>query len=56
MGDKLGRILGFPTANLEIDTAYKLIPADGIYAVTLTTVINVLRECYTLGTGPLFTE
>lgn len=35
MGDKLGRILGFPTANIEIDTAYKLIPADGIYAVTV---------------------
>jgi riboflavin kinase/FMN adenylyltransferase len=35
MGDKLGRLLGFPTANLEIDTHYKLIPADGIYAVTI---------------------
>ncbi len=36
MGDKLGRILGYPTANLEIDTAYKLVPADGIYAVTVS--------------------
>jgi len=35
MGDKLGRILGYPTANIEIDTAYKLIPADAIYAVTV---------------------
>ena len=35
MGDKLGRILGFPTANIEIDTFYKLIPEDGIYAVTI---------------------
>lgn len=33
IGDKLGRILGYPTANLEIDTFYKLVPADGIYAV-----------------------
>ncbi len=33
MGDKLGRLLGFPTANIEIETYYKLIPADGIYAV-----------------------
>jgi riboflavin kinase/FMN adenylyltransferase len=32
-GDKLGRLMGFPTANLEIDTVYKLIPAEGIYAV-----------------------
>jgi riboflavin kinase/FMN adenylyltransferase len=35
MGDKLGRILGFPTANIEIETSYKLIPADGIYAVVI---------------------
>lgn len=35
-GDKLGRVLGFPTANIEIDTHYKLVPAEGIYAVTVT--------------------
>lgn len=34
-GDKLGRILGYPTANIEIETKYKLIPPDGIYAVTV---------------------
>lgn len=31
-GDKLGRTLGFPTANLELDFSHKLIPADGVYA------------------------
>lgn len=35
MGDKIGRTLGYPTANLEIETANKLIPMDGIYAVTV---------------------
>jgi riboflavin kinase/FMN adenylyltransferase len=35
-GDKLGRVLGFPTANIDIDSHYKLVPADGIYAVTVT--------------------
>jgi len=35
-GDKLGRALGYPTANIEVDSRYKLIPADGIYAVTVT--------------------
>jgi riboflavin kinase/FMN adenylyltransferase len=34
-GDKIGSSLGFPTANIEIDTHYKLIPVDGIYAVTV---------------------
>jgi riboflavin kinase/FMN adenylyltransferase len=35
-GDKLGRLMGYPTANIEIDTKYKLIPFDGIYAVTVS--------------------
>ncbi len=35
-GDKLGRVLGFPTANIDIDSHYKLVPAEGIYAVTVT--------------------
>ncbi|GHN01945.1 riboflavin biosynthesis protein [Cytophagales bacterium WSM2-2] len=34
-GDKLGRVLGYPTANIDVDSHYKLIPADGIYAVTV---------------------
>ncbi len=32
-GDKLGRKLGFPTANLKILNEEKIIPGDGIYAV-----------------------
>ncbi|HPI80751.1 MAG: bifunctional riboflavin kinase/FAD synthetase [Cyclobacteriaceae bacterium] len=32
-GEKLGRVLGFPTANVDVDSHYKLIPAEGIYAV-----------------------
>jgi len=31
-GDKKGRTIGFPTANIEADDANKLIPADGVYA------------------------
>ncbi len=34
-GDQIGRTLGYPTANLFIEESYKLIPADGIYAVTV---------------------
>ncbi|MFM7217449.1 MAG: bifunctional riboflavin kinase/FAD synthetase [Bacteroidota bacterium] len=32
-GDRIGRTLGFPTANLSLMESYKLVPADGIYAV-----------------------
>jgi riboflavin kinase / FMN adenylyltransferase len=35
-GNKLGRLLGYPTANIEIDTKNKLIPKDGIYAATVS--------------------
>ncbi|MCS7005528.1 MAG: bifunctional riboflavin kinase/FAD synthetase [Cytophagales bacterium] len=35
-GDQLGRTIGFPTANLSVQDPTKLIPGDGIYAVTVT--------------------
>jgi len=35
-GNKIGRTLGYPTANLEIEDSNKLIPADGIYAVNVS--------------------
>ena len=34
-GDKLGRTLGFPTANLAITDSDKLIPSSGVYAVSV---------------------
>ena len=32
-GDQLGRRIGYPTANLQVQESHKLIPAYGIYAV-----------------------
>jgi riboflavin kinase / FMN adenylyltransferase len=32
-GDKLGRTIGYPTANLQVEEPFKLIPANGVYAV-----------------------
>ncbi|WP_316772738.1 bifunctional riboflavin kinase/FAD synthetase [Pedobacter frigiditerrae] len=34
-GDKIGRTIGFPTANIFVEETYKIIPSDGIYAVTV---------------------
>lgn len=41
-GDKIGRILGFPTANIDISNQHKLIPASGVYAV----YIKIDNELY----------
>lgn len=38
-GDKLGRTIGYPTANIEITDKNKLIPANGVYAVELVNYI-----------------
>lgn len=32
-GNKLGRTIGYPTANLQIQAADKLVPGNGVYAV-----------------------
>ena len=36
-GRKLGRTIGYPTANLVVDEPLKLVPARGVYAVWATT-------------------
>jgi len=51
-GDKLGRLLGYPTANIEVDTKYKLIPADGIYAVTIEYEHQQLKGMLYIGNRP----
>lgn len=35
-GNKLGRTIGYPTANLKIEPEEKLIPGNGVYAVEVT--------------------
>jgi riboflavin kinase / FMN adenylyltransferase len=51
-GDKLGRLMGYPTANIEIDTKFKLIPMDGIYAVTLLHEHSVYGGMLYIGNRP----
>jgi riboflavin kinase/FMN adenylyltransferase len=43
-GDKLGRKLGYPTANLRITDEEKLTPGNGIYAVLAETDDGVRRK------------
>jgi len=51
-GDKLGRLLGFPTANIQVDTAFKLIPADGIYAATVRYEHQTFKGMLYIGNRP----
>ena len=43
-GDQIGRKMGFPTANLFIEETYKLIPSDGIYAVSVKVTMERERK------------
>ncbi len=51
-GDARGRTLGFPTANLVPDAS--LLPADGVYAVTVPIAGKVYVGVAHLGTRPTF--
>jgi riboflavin kinase/FMN adenylyltransferase len=56
MGDQRGRLLGFPTANVEVPNAMCL-PADGVYAGWYLRPDGVERPCaINLGRRPTFYE
>ena len=42
-GNQLGKTIGFPTANIAVKSRYKLIPANGVYAVKVK-VADVLYD------------
>jgi riboflavin kinase/FMN adenylyltransferase len=51
-GEKLGRVLGFPTANIDIDSHHKLVPAEGIYAVHVHYGMQVFQGMLYIGNRP----
>ena len=53
-GDKRGRELGFPTANLRIENEDKLLPAIGIYLVELIVNENKYYGLLSVGKRPTF--
>ena len=50
-GQKIGRKIGFPTANLQINNL-KLIPSDGVYVVDVVVKSEVYRGILNIGTRP----
>ena len=53
-GKKLGRQLGFPTANIEASDKYKIIPGYGVYAVRIEINNFEYRGMLNIGTRPTF--
>ncbi|WP_420387028.1 bifunctional riboflavin kinase/FAD synthetase [Roseivirga sp.] len=51
-GEKIGRSLGFPTANISVKENYKLIPSDGIYAVRVCHEYNKYDGMLNIGQRP----
>jgi riboflavin kinase/FMN adenylyltransferase len=51
-GRKIGRILGYATANIKPDYRYKMIPANGVYAVKVEIGGSILPGMLSIGTNP----
>ncbi len=51
-GKGLGKTIGYPTANVEVEDAYKLIPFDGVYVVKATVDHKELFGMMNIGTNP----
>jgi riboflavin kinase/FMN adenylyltransferase len=51
-GKKLGRQLGYPTANISVPDKTKLIPSTGIYAVTIETGLRRYKGMMSIGFNP----
>ena len=51
-GKQLGRTIGYPTANIEVADAYKLIPRDGVYAVRVSFENRHFGGMLSIGNNP----
>lgn len=51
-GNRLGRTLGYPTANMQLYEPLKLIPGNGVYAVEVSTVGRHLYGMCNIGVRP----
>lgn len=53
-GNKLGRTIGYPTANLKIEDPEKLVPANGVYAVEVESsrYPGIFKGMMNIGTRP----
>lgn len=55
-GMELGRKLGYPTANIELQEPQKLVPPDGVYACLVTVVGKRYQGMLNIGYRPTLNE
>lgn len=55
-GDKRGRTIGFPTANLELCDSDKILPANGVYAVQVMLGERKFFGMMNIGKRPTFSD
>lgn len=55
-GERVGRKLGFPTANIEASDPHKLIPGYGVYAVEVMLSGSRYQGMLNIGTRPTFNK
>jgi riboflavin kinase/FMN adenylyltransferase len=55
-GDKKGREIGYPTANIRIDNSRKIIPLKGVYAVTIEFEGILYKGMMNIGYRPTVTD
>ena len=55
-GEKTGRTIGFPTANIKINEWYKLIPTNGVYAVKAKIGETIFNGMLNIGNRPTLNE
>jgi riboflavin kinase/FMN adenylyltransferase len=53
-GEKRGREIGYPTANLGYSASFNTVPADGVYAGWLTVDEKRWPSAISIGTNPTF--
>lgn len=51
-GKRLGRELGFPTLNIEVNNEHKILPKDGVYAVNVQIKDEHLEGMMNIGQNP----
>jgi len=55
-GDSIGQTIGFPTANIRVNSEIKLIPGNGVYAVKVFVNNEVLLGMMNIGNRPTIGE